>query len=252
MYAEERRHALVEHARAEGRISVVEAAVLFKVTPETIRRDLESLDRAGQLHRVHGGAIPTELLSLPERTVDFRETEHAAEKESIAQAALKLVPKQGTILLDSGTTTLRLARLLRADSALTVFTNSLPVAASLSSGTSANVHFLGGRIRGLTQAAVGQPEALDQLRIDVAFVGTNGVTEQHGLSTPDWDEAAMKRRMVGSAHRVVALSDSSKLGIEATVTFASLDDIDVFITDAQARPAHLTTLTNHGIEVITA
>jgi DeoR family fructose operon transcriptional repressor len=251
MYAEERRHALVEQARAEGRLSVGDAAEQFDVTPETIRRDFEALDRAGLLRRVHGGAVPPELLALPERAVDTRESENAREKERIALAALSLIPQGGSILLDAGTTTSRLAALVPVDSTLIVFTNSLPAAQLLAARTSARVQVFGGRVRPLTQATVGEPDALANLRVDVAFIGTNGVSERHGLSTPDWDEAAMKRRMVQCADKVVVLTDSSKIGVETTVKFAELDDVDVLVTDSGARRNLLKTLSAHRIEVIT-
>ncbi|WP_028709384.1 DeoR/GlpR family DNA-binding transcription regulator [Propionicicella superfundia] len=252
MYAEERRHALVEHARTEGRLSVVDAAELFGVTPETIRRDLEALDKAGLLRRVHGGAVPPELLALPERALDTRQSEFAREKERIAAAALALVPSSGTVLLDAGTTTARLAGLIPADNTATVFTNSLPAAVVLAGRSAAQVHMLGGRVRPLTHATVGNPEALGSLRVDVAFLGTNGVSERHGLSTPDWDEAAVKRAMVQCADKVVVLTDASKLGVETTVKFADLDDVDVLVTDSGARRSHLKALSAHRIEVITA
>ncbi len=252
MYAEERRRALVEHARSNGRLSVADAAESFNVTPETIRRDFEVLDRTGLLRRVHGGAVPPEALALPERALHTRETEYAREKEAIAAAALSMVPPGGTILLDGGTTVARLAAMIPADSTVTVFTNSLPAAQSLAERSSASIHLLGGRVRPLTHATVGDPDALTALRVDVAFLGTNGITKRQGLSTPDWDEALVKRRMVQAADRVVVLADASKFGVETTVQFASLDDIDVVVTDHTVRRTDQETLIAHRIEVITA
>ena len=115
------------------------------------------------------------------------------------------------------------------------------------------VRVLGGQVRGITQAAVG-PEALAALaatRVDVAVIGTNGLTSEHGLSTPDPDEAAVKRAMIGAARRVVALADATKLGQEHLVSFADLADVDLLVTDSPppaSIAAHLATL---GTEVIT-
>ena len=120
-----------------------------------------------------------------------------------------------------------------------IITNSVLTAASLAAAGQTRVRILGGQLRGLTQAAVG-PEAvetLSTLRVDVALLGANGVSAAHGLSTPDPDEATVKRAMVRSARQVVALVDSSKIGQEHLVSFASLDDVDLLVTDVELPPA---------------
>ena len=103
-------------------------------------------------------------------------------------------------------------------------TNSVPLAARLSAAPGVTLHLLGGRVRGITQSAVGETtvRALDELRVDVAFLGTNGITAGHGFTTPDEAEAAVKRAMVRAGQRVVVLADSSKLGREHLVRFAAV------------------------------
>ena len=256
LYAQERQLALVQLARSEGRVSVVEAAATFDVTPETIRRDLEHLDRSGLLQRVHGGAIPAEHDQLGDLAVSDREIAAAAEKDRIAQAALQYLPAgpQGSILLDAGTTTGRLARLLPVDAEISVFTNSPVVAATAAERSRRDVELSGGRVRGLTQACVGADTVswFERLRVDVAFIATNGVSVAHGLSTPDPSEAAVKRAMVRCARRVVLLADSRKLGVETACSFARLDDVDVLITDSALSDAFRRRLTESGIEVVAA
>ena len=102
------------------------------------------------------------------------------------------------MLLDAGTTTARIAAQLPSDRELVVVTNSVPIAARLAAMPSVSLQLLGGRVRGLTQAAVGEQtlRVLDTLRVDIAFIGTNAISVRHGLSTPDSDEAAVKRAMV--------------------------------------------------------
>lgn len=256
LYAEERRHALVVLARQQGRVAVSEAADQFHVTQETVRRDLESLDRAGLLRRVHGGAVPLQALHLGDLPLADREQTASAEKDRIAAAALRFVPTRATaaVVLDAGTTTGRLAALLPVTTTLTIYTNSVPAAADLSARTTAAVHMLGGSIRGITQAAVGSTavETLRRLRADVAFLGTNGLTVAHGLSTPDPDEAEVKRAMLSAATRVVVLADSRKVGAESLVSFGSLRHVDVLVTDEGISDADRETLTAQGIEVVTA
>lgn len=258
MYAEERRLQLVQLAREEGRVAVTAAARHFDVTPETIRRDLEALDRAGLLQRVHGGAMPPESLQLGDRTLVERDTSAVAEKDRIALAATALLPADPhdpniALVLDAGTTTSRLAQHVPAATSWTIFTNSLPIASALSSRTTADVQLVGGRVRGITQACVGAGtiEALAGVRADVAFLGTNGLSLAHGLSTPSTEEAKVKHQMVRSARRIVVLADSRKLGAETTTRFADLDEIDVLVTDSISA-TQLDKLTNLGIEVVTA
>ena len=243
MRIEDRHNRIVEQVRGAGRVLVAELAERFDVTPETIRRDLTALDRCGALRKVHGGAIPAP--ALPETGVAQREQVNTSAKQSIARAALeRLGPEPGTtVLVDAGTTTGALARLLPTDRELTIITNSVLTAASLAAVGHTRVRILGGQLRGLTQAAVGSEavEALSALRVDVALLGANGVSAAHGLSTPDPDEATVKRAMVRSARQVVALVDSTKIGQEHLVSFASLADVDLLVTDVELPPA----LTEH-------
>ena len=254
MRIEDRHSRIVEQVRGAGRVLVTELAERFDVTPETIRRDLTALDRCGSLRKVHGGAIPAP--ALPETGVTQREQVNTSAKQAIARAALEwLGPEPGTTLLvDAGTTTGAFARLLPTESNLTIITNSVLTAASLAAAGHSRVRILGGQLRGLTQAAVG-PEAvetLSTLRVDVALLGANGVSAAHGLSTPDPDEATVKRAMVRSARQVVALVDSSKIGQEHLVSFASLDAIDLLVTDVELPPALTEQLATTETEVLVA
>ena len=254
MRIEDRHNRIVEQVRGAGRVLVAELAERFDVTPETIRRDLTALDRCGALRKVHGGAIPAP--ALPETGVTQREQVNTFAKQSIARAALeRLGPEPGTtVLVDAGTTTGALARLLPTDRELTIITNSVLTAASLAAVGHTRVRILGGQLRGLTQAAVGSEtvEALSALRIDVALLGANGVSAAHGLSTPDPDEATVKRAMVRSARQVVALVDSTKIGQEHLVSFASLADVDLLVTDVELPPALTEQLATTETEVLVA
>ncbi len=213
MYAEERQQWIVDQARASGRVEVAELAGTLDVTAETVRRDLTVLERHGLLRRVHGGAIPAGRLGF-EPGLKARDAVFTAEKERIAKVALAEVPDEGSILLDAGSTTARLADILPLDRELTVVTNSLPVAMSLSTRPMITLLMVGGRVRGRTQAAV-DIWALRTLRdsyVDVAFLGTNGISVERGLTTPDATEAAVKRAMIESSRRAVVLADHTKLG----------------------------------------
>src|SRR3954451_15351797 len=194
MYAEERQSAIVAQARADGRVDVTALAEEFGVTTETVRRDLTVLERAGLLRRVHGGAIPVERLGF-EPALATRDSVLTAEKERIAKAALAEIPEDGAILLDAGSTTRRLAEAIPTDRELTVVTTSPPLAALLAQRASLSVIMIGGRVRGRTLATVDDwaLQPLKHLHVDVAFMATNGLSAEHGLTTPDPAEASMKR-----------------------------------------------------------
>ena len=255
MYAEERQQAIAELVVSQGRVSVAELAKSYDVTTETVRRDLAALDRAGVVRRVHGGAVPTRALHLVEPGVGERETTRADHKDAIADAAGEFFPLSGaSVLLDAGTTTARIANLLPTDREFVVVTNSVPIAARLAAMPTVTLQLLGGRVRGLTQAAVGEQalRVLDNLRVDIAFIGTNGISARHGLSTPDSEEAAVKRAMVAAANYVVVVADSTKVGREDFVSFAPISSVDTLITDAEITDGGRRQLADEGVEVIVA
>jgi DeoR family transcriptional regulator, fructose operon transcriptional repressor len=253
MYAEERQQHILERARAAGRVEVNALAELLDVTPETVRRDLTILERHGVLRRVHGGAIPVERLGF-EPGIETRSERFVAEKERIAKAALSHLPDEGTVLLDAGTTTLRLAEQLPRDRELTIVTNSLGIAALVAQHQNLSLYLLGGRVRGRTLAAVGSwvTSALSGVFVDVAFMGTNGLSVERGLTTPDQSEAAAKRAMISAARRSVVLADHTKIGVDHFSRFADLSEIAALITDNGLDPETVAEIEAQGPEVVLA
>jgi DeoR family fructose operon transcriptional repressor len=255
MYAEERQQAIARLVNQRGRMSVNQLAQEYDVTTETVRRDLSSLERMGLVRRVHGGVVPPSSLSLIESGIRERDQVNTEAKERIARVALAQLPTEGgTVLLDAGSTTVRLAMLFPPDLKLTVITHAVPIAARLAGLRHIDLHVLPGRVRRTTQAAVGAEtvEALSHRRVDVSFVGTNGITAGHGLTTPDPDEAAVKRALVESGRRVVVLADASKFGVETAVRFASAAEVDVLVTDGEASATERRALVKAGVEVVVA
>jgi DeoR family fructose operon transcriptional repressor len=253
MYAEERQQELASMVAHQRRIAVSHAADHFGVTTETVRRDLARLERRGLVRRVHGGAVPASALTTVELAVAERDVAASAEKDRIALAARDLIPRAGgSVILDAGTTTGRLAKLFPPDAALTVVTNSLPIATTLATHPAVQLNVLGGRIRSRTGAAVGRYalEALRDLRVDVSFIGTNGLTFEQGLTTPDQDEAAVKAAMVAAGRRVVILADSSKIDHESLVRFARIDQMDSLVTDSGISEAAVRKFEAADIDVV--
>lgn len=237
MYATERQQEILARARRDGRAEVKDLADALDVTPETVRRDLTALERRGLLRRVHGGAIPVERLGIEPAVAD-RESRMAGQKERIAKAALDELPDGGSIILDAGTTTIRLAEMLPTERELTVVTHSLPVAMLLAARPNITLHLLGGTVRGRTLAAVGPwaENAMADVYADVAFLGTNGLTTERGLTTPDLVEARVKRALVAAARRTVVLTDHTKFGRVDFAHVAPLSAVDTLITDSELEP----------------
>lgn len=254
--ARDRRHAISQLTHSNGHASVSELAAQFEVTAETIRRDLSYLESTGELRRVHGGAVVTGP-HAEEASYSDNEHRNSAQKRTIASAALALLPDEPcSIFIDAGTSTaafaLELAQAYNGQR-WTIVTNSLPVGMNLAGAGLTGVNVLGGAMRAYTRAVVGEEAvaSLQRLRADLAFMGTNGISEAHGLSTPDPTEAAIKRTMVSQAHKVVALCDSTKFNQDYLVTFANLSQVDVVVTDHGASPEFISMLRKHRIEVVT-
>ena len=235
LFAELRRQQIMELLQAEGTVTVEDMCKKFGVSSATVRTDLTWLENMGQLKRTHGGAISAsngaagfELTSLQ------KENQHVTEKEAIARIALQMIKPGDFIALDTGTTTLELARLLQDFSNITVVTYDIKIAEALEKNEGCNLLLLGGFIRHHFHCVTGKValSMLDKLHLDKAFIGTNGVSLERGLSTPSMPVAEIKRKFCDIASEKIVLTDSSKIGREAFISFAGLEDIDVIITDS--------------------
>ena len=247
-FADERHAEVLRLLTVDRRVESARLAQRFDVSAESVRKDLALLEERGLLRRVHGGAVPCEP-SRAEPPVADRDV-RLAQKSSIARRALRFVPDGGSLLLDAGSTTLRLAEMLPAERGLVVYTNSWPVGAALHE-RGIEVVALGGRIRPVTMASVGllTGQALATVNVDVAFLGTNALSFDRGLTTPDADEADVKHQMLAAASQRIFLVDSGKFGRVSHARHATLDDVDVLITDAEATAAHRERLRAAGVTV---
>lgn len=258
MYAMERQQLIERLIDSDGRVAVVDLAERFGVTTETVRRDLGLLEQRGVIQRVHGGAVAALRVSTVEPSLAERSELRSAAKLAIARRAMDAIAPQSaaSVYLDAGTTTAAVARLLAdrrpdTDRPLEVVTHAMTIGHLLAGVDGVSLTAIGGRVRGLTAAAVGAEAVatIAHLRPDVAFVGANGISAEFGVSTPDPDEAAVKRAIVASARRVIVVADAQKLDAELLVSFAALDDIDVLVTDAAPSAPLAAALDEAGTEV---
>lgn len=246
-----RRHArIAEILRRDRTAHVNELCATLAVSPATVRRDLLSMEQRGRLHRVHGGAVCVEG-RLEEPLFDDKAALAEREKRRIARAALEFVRPTDSVFLDGGSTVLALARLLSEMPEVTVLTNSLRVAA-LFSGNGPRTIVVGGELRRRSQTFVGPltEPLLRQLHVDIAFLGTMGLSAKEGMTTTDPREAQTKSLVMTLAQRVVLLVDGTKVGKVSFVRFGSFADLDTLITDAGADRRILNRLRRAGIAVV--
>lgn len=253
MFQGQRQREIVSRAIEQGRVDGAALAREFRVTTETIRRDLSDLQKQRLVRRVHGGAVPWETSAF-EPLLKVRKDQHDPEKQRIAQAAVAEIPDHGTIMIDSGSTLNRFASCVPADRELRVVTNSLLSAQALADLDAVEVVVLGGTLRKNTLAMVDSitVRAVADMSVDTLFISSDGVSAGSGLSTPYSEEAALKRAMVAAAKRVVVLVDHSKFGQEHFARFASWTDIDVLVTDAQTPATTLSVIEATGVSVVVA
>jgi DeoR family fructose operon transcriptional repressor len=252
MLAEERRLQIVDWTRAEGRLDATEAALKLNVASETVRRDLDVLERRGVLRRVHGGAISVDRFAH-EFTLPERLGRNPEAKKRIARAAAEYIPNEGCIFVDGGTTTDFLASALRNRRELLVVTNSLTLASRIAD-SSTKVYMLSGRIRPTTLSAVGARTVADlsALNAAVAFVGVNGISPSLDLTAADTDEALVKQMMVKNSAERILLADNSKFGSTYPVTFGGPADFDRLVTDLEADSRYVDRFTQNEVEVVLA
>lgn len=253
MYPVERQRWMLENARTAGRIDVPDVASQLGVAVETVRRDLTHLEKRGLVRRVHGGAIPVEKLGF-ENSLTDRGASHPSEKARLAQAALELLDDAESIFIDEGTTAAAFADALNPTRPMTVVTSSLPVACKLAANPMLTVIILGGRVRGNTLGAVDHwaTGMLSRFVLDLAILGTNGATGKHGLTCPDSTVAAVKAAAIAASRRSVVLADHTKLGVDSSIKFADLHDLDVLVTERGVADNLLQPFRRVGVELIQA
>jgi DeoR/GlpR family transcriptional regulator of sugar metabolism len=246
-----RRHdEIIRRLRAAGSVSVGELADTFGVSHETIRRDLKALSEQGQLDVVHGGAARRGVV---EPALEQRQTENADGKAAIARAAARLVPEGGTVLLDSGTTTSAIALELVARRGLTICTNSLSNATVLCRVPDNRVYMLGGEIDGNDEAAIGidVAAAVAHLRVDVAFIGLGGFSENGEPTEYSRNAAEMRGKMILSG-RAYLVADWTKFERRTPFRIPNFERAAGVIVDRQPPLALMRQWKSQGINMVVA
>jgi len=252
MLVVERQREIVGLVERERSVRVNLLARRFQVTEETIRRDLEKLEREGKLVRSHGGAVFFGHGGR-ETPIAERAVHSVQEKTAIARDAVQRIEEGDTILVDASTTAMQMVRLL-PDIELTVLTNSLQVCQELAGRTRMRVICTGGELSVLSLSFVGPraEQMLADYHVNRLFFSCTGVDLSYGLSDINEDQAVLKQRMMAAADHTYLLADRSKFGIRALKRFGALEEVKTMITNDGLNPALLAALAEREITVVQA
>ena len=225
----EKRHKIILDMLQEKRsITVSEIKDKLGISESTIRRDLNSLDRDRKLMKVFGGAVALDAVpSVTELSVPQKLRVNEQQKRCIARCAASMVPLDGLVYLDAGTTTGYMLEYLMEKS-MTFVTNAVEHARRLAVA-GCHVFLVGGELRGTTEAVVGAQAVLSiqKYHFTMGFFGTNGISLRHGCSTPDSNEALVKKTAIGQCSQVYVLADSTKFDEVSSVSFAGYHDVQI-------------------------
>lgn len=252
----ERRNRILELLQINRTITVKNLCDSLEASEATIRRDLATLESEGKLERTHGGAISASHTNLEyEESFYQKETKYEAQKIAIARKAFEYLQDNDTIALDAGTTTLELARLIGQSTLhITVITNSTVLSGAISNNPNVELIAIGGKVRLNVLATVGSIaiEMLKRFNVSKAFIGVNGVSVDDGLTTPDIDEAEIKRTMLTRAAERFVLTDHTKFNRVALCQIAPISMVDTIITDQDLDPGLIPIFAVNDIKIVLA
>ncbi len=233
MALNQRRVKILNLIREDGHAKVHELSSIFKVTDVTIRQDLEALEKLGYIQREHGGAFLKDVGSFAKTGTVFNQT-HMDEKRAIASKAASLISEGECIILDSGSTTTEIARLLMNYKDLTVITNALNIALILGENPGISLIVTGGEFKAPTLSLTGKmaADSLKGLHANKLFLATAGISSDMGLTYPSLSDLVVKSAMIKSAEEVILVADSSKIGVSSFASLGSMFMVNTFITDS--------------------
>ncbi|HCB1679908.1 TPA: DeoR family transcriptional regulator [Citrobacter braakii] len=249
----ERREQIIQRLRQQGSVQVNDLSLFFGVSTVTIRNDLAFLEKQGIAVRAYGGALICESNTLVvEPSVEDKSSLNTAVKRSIARAAAELIKPGHRVILDSGTTTYEIARLMRQQTNVIAMTNGMNVANALLEAEGVELLMTGGHLRRQSQSFYGDQaeQSLQNYHFDMLFLGVDAIDLERGVSTHNEDEARLNRRMCEVAERIIVVTDSTKFNRSSLHKIIDTQRIDMIIVDEGIPEDSLEGLRKHGIEVV--
>lgn len=250
IFQEERLQGIMKILEKENRVLITELTKIFNTTAVTIRKDLDLLEKEGALKRTHGGAIIYRPL-FRGLTLNEKEKLHAEEKTRIAKEAVKLISEGDVIILDSGSTTTQLAKVMKDLTGIKVITNAVNIALELAT-SDLEIILTGGELQKNSSTLIGPlaEEVLRKISADKIFHGVDGIDYEIGLTTPNINEANTSRTMLERAGENILLADSSKFGRRSLGVICQIKDIDKIITTKELDKTEIHKLNDLGVEVV--
>jgi DeoR/GlpR family transcriptional regulator of sugar metabolism len=251
MMAEERRTQILQTVRSEGRVRVNDLVNRFNTSAVTIRNDLNELHQRGLVLRSHGGAVIPDTI-LRESPVYERLKAHSEEKRRIGAMAATLINDGETIILDSGTTTLEIARQIKNKQGLQIITNGVNIAAELLDARGVQTFIVGGTVRGDSASIIGRSseDMFDQFSADKLFLSGAGCDPDFGVSGPNLDETMVNRAMLRISREIILVADASKFSKRSMSRIAPFSEIDTVISDTGLRKEMQAKLRSLGCNLI--
>ena len=250
MFQKERRQKIIELIQENGNCQVSQLGNIFSVSEQTIRQDLHVLESEGLLLRQHGGAcLKRDDFSF---SIRIPNRGYEDEKRQIARRAATFVESGDSLILDSGSTVTALANELISKKELTIITNAINIAITLSKEPTNNVLLIGGEFKGPTLSLTGSRgiPMFQNIHADKLFIATGGFDLDVGLTFPSFSDLELKRTMIHCASEVYLLADSSKIGVVKFAALGCIEDIDVLITDSKIKDSDRHSIEAKGIKVI--
>lgn len=229
-----RHQRIIELVSESGYVSIDELAVKFKVTPQTIRRDINKLSAQGLLKRFHGGAGLTS--SVRNIAYQTRKSLYFEEKVRIAECTADHIPNDASVFINIGTTTEEVARALaQKRTGLRIITNNLNVASILSPNDNFEVIIAGGMVRSRDFGITGEAtvEFIKQFKVDIGVIGVSGIDADGSLLDYDYHEVRVAKTIIENSRKTFLITDASKFGRNAMVRLGSLSDIDAIFTNEE-------------------
>ncbi len=253
MTKEERHEMIMEELIKHGSVQVSDLVSKLNVSAVTVRKDLTDLEKSDKLYRSHGKAVLVNPY-INNRPVNEKEKLAADEKHAIGREAARLITRNDSICIASGTTVHALARNIQPIQKLTVVSASLAVSNILSQHDNIDIIQLGGMLRHSSLSVVGEfaMRVLAQCSFSKLFLGVDGIDMDYGITTTEMREASLNQKMIAAAQKTIVLADSSKFGRRGFAKIADIDAVDIIITDAGVSPKVVKRVEDRGIELIIA
>jgi len=246
-----RRAEILESLQSKGEISVIAISKKYKISDVSVRNDLAHLEKKGLLIRTRGGAIKAQPVNF-DLNLNQRLKTNYKEKQRIGKKAVEYIKDNYTIVMDNGSTTLEVARNLKGFKNIKLITNSLPIADLVADYPGIDVIIPGGELRAEMRSLVGSmaEKSILNYHCDIAFLGTDGIDPEMGISTPQIEEAALSEKMIQIANQVIVVSDCSKFGRKSFVKFGNISEIDIIITDKGIKEEDLNQYADFTVEIV--